>query len=144
MRIYPVLGCNSLQCQKNSSTSFNGIVPQKEIKNIGTDYIKRSENAHDREEIYDVASKYFHEGILPLIEKKSLCKINATYDLFRQEVINAAASKIELEFNPEFICFKKNSEIYSLNKEKNTFKSVVGTVNTITKHWKQIIDKSSK
>lgn len=138
MRIYPVLGCKHVQYQ----TNFNGLVPQKEIKHIGTDYIKRSEMAKDREEIYDVASRYFYEGIMPLIEKKYLCQRSVPFDTFRQEVINAAASKIELEFNPEFISFKKNAEKYSLNKEKNTFKDVVGTVNTITKSWKKIIDRT--
>ena len=143
MRVYPILGCNSLLNQNNTSTSFKGIIPHKEIKNIGTDYIKRSESANDRNEVYDIASKYFYEGILPIIEKENLCKITS-FDLFRQEIINAAASKVELEFNPDFINFKKNSERYSLNKEKNTFKNFVGSINTIAKNWEHLIEKDKK
>jgi len=138
MKIYPILGVYNAQYNK---TNFNASVPQKEIKKIGADYIERSEKVTDKFGMYDLARRYFHGEIMPLLERAKFDRKQGAYHQFRQEVVNSMFSRIELDFNPELIIFKKNAAGYTLDKEKKNFRSLVGSVNSIADRWKKFEDK---
>ena len=134
---------NKQNSTKNFSIpAFQGIIPQKQIKKLNNEYIKKISNVNNEDSFFSIAGEYFRTHLLSLIagRPEHNQNDNALLRLFRHELINNIGAKFELELNPalkDYITKDSNENSYISHQHKN-FRQILHTVREMVGMWGKI------
>ena len=135
MKIYPLhVYAQKINCKKytqNSSVSFSGKIPRKEITAVSDEYVKKTHEAKNRAEFYTIASAYLKDGLLPILDNKRSKNVLS----FRQKLIDTVAPDVELSFDPMLMLCQEDVKHISLKGERKRFAAIAKNVKNITKEW---------
>ena len=129
--------------KKNFNTpTFQGIIPQKQIKKLNQKYLKKIHNIHDEIVFFKVAEEYLRKHLLSIIANKPEHQKNDSdlLRLFRHELVNNIGAKFQLDLNPEL---KDYAPLYNKNNsyiqhQHKSFRQILHTVKEMVGMWGKI------
>lgn len=125
-----------------NQTTFQGIIPQKQIKKLNDKYLKKVVGVNNEDSFFTIAEEYLKKHLLPLIAHNPQQKQsdNNLLRLFRHELVNNIGAKFELELNPmlkDCVTMDRNETSYVDHQHKN-FKQILRTVKEMVGMWGKI------
>ena len=122
--------------------AFQGIIPQKQIKNLNHKYLKTIDGVNDEDSFFRIAEEYFKKHLLSILAGKPEQKKedNDLLRLFRHELINNINAKFELNLNPilkEYAPINSKENNYVKHQHKS-FREILKTIREMVGMWGKI------